>query len=158
MKGKVKFILGLLLGIIIGALIAIGVYFLTVGEVAWKEYVENSLIPNVVIALTSIGTICLAAIPIIKKVRNTIESFKSATKDVNDTVANNGKTEKKVVELEERIAGLEECLDGIETSSKNTEQIVRIAFCNTDELVKKGYAKEIAKVGSNEVNNEEIEG
>ena len=41
MKGKTKFILGLFLGIVLGALIAIGVYFLTVGEVAWKEYVEN---------------------------------------------------------------------------------------------------------------------
>ena len=157
MKGKVKFILGLLLGIIVGALIAIGVYFLTVGEVAWKEYVENSLIPNIVIALTSIGTVCVAAIPIIIKVRNAIDNFKLATKDVNDTVANNGKTEKKVVELEERIAGLEERLGSIETSSQNTEQMVRIAFCNTDELVRKGYAKEIAKVGSNEV-EEEVKG
>lgn len=157
MKGKVKFVIGLLLGIIIGALIAVGVYFLTVGEVAWKEYVENSLIPNIVIALTSISAILVAAIPIISKVMSTLNSFKSATKDVNDTVANNGKTEKKVVELEERIAGLEGCLGGIETSSKNTEQIVRIAFCNTDELVRKGYAKEIAKVGSNEV-EEEVKG
>lgn len=157
MKGKVKFVLGLLLGIILGALIAIGVYFLTVGEVAWKEYVENSLIPNVVLALTSIGMICLAALPILKKIKSTIDIFKSATQDVNDTVANNGKTEKKVVELEERIAGLEDRLGSIETSSKNTEQIVRIAFCNTDELVKKGYAKEIAKVGSDE-DNKEIEG
>lgn len=158
MKGKVKFILGLFLGIIVGALITIGVYFLTVGEVAWKEYVENRLIPNIFIALTSISAIFVAAIPIIKKVWNAIENFKSATKDVNDTVANNGKTEKKVAELEERIVGFEERFDGIETSSKNTEQIVRIAFCNTDELVKKGYAKEIAKVGSNEVEEEKFEG
>ena len=157
MKGRVKFVIGLLFGIIIGALIAVGVYFLTVGEVAWKEYVENSLIPNIVIALTSIGTVCVAAIPIIIKVRNAIDNFKLATKDVNDTVANNGKTEKKVVELEDRIAGLEERLGSIETSSQNTEQMVRIAFCNTDELVRKGYAKEIAKVGSNEV-EEEVKG
>lgn len=158
MKGKVKFILGLFLGIIIGALIAIGVYFLTVGQVAWKEYVENSIIPNIVIALTSISAIFVAAIPIISKVITVLNNFKSATKDVNDTVANNSKTEKKVVELEERIVGLEERLGGIETSSQNTEQIVRLAFCNTDELVKKGYAKEIAKVGSNEVKEEKFEG
>ncbi len=157
MKGRVKFVVGVLLGIIIGAIIAVGVYFLTVGEVAWKEYVENSLIPNIVIALTSIGTVCVAAIPIIAKVRIAIDGFKSATKDVNDTVVNNGKTEKKVAKLEERIAGLEDCLGNIVTSSKNTEQMVRIAFCNTDELVKKGYANEIAKVGNNEV-EEEVKG
>lgn len=148
-RGKGKFFLGLALGVIVGALVAIGVYFLTVGEVAWKEYVESELAPNVVLALTSIGTILLAAIPILSKVTSAINSFKSATKDVNDTVANNGKNEQRIAELEQR-------LDRIEKAAENTEEIVRIAFCNTDELVKKGYAKEIAKVGQDE-NKQETE-
>lgn len=154
MNCKVKFIVGLLVGILAGVLIAIGVYFLTVGEVAWKEYVENSLIPNAVIALTSIGAILVAAIPIVSKVMTAVNAFTAATRDVNNTVANNGKTEEKVAEVEARIARLEGRLDGIEVSTVNTEQIVRLAFCNTDELVKKGYAKEIAKVGKDEVEEE----
>ena len=146
-KGKGKFILGLVFGIILGVLVAVGVYFLTVGDVAWKEYVQNELAPNIVLAFTTITTLCLAALPIISKVKNALNGFNSATKDVNDTVANNGKNEKRIAELEER-------LDRIEAATENTEKIVRLAFCNTDELVKKGYANEIAKVGQDESEKE----
>ncbi len=143
MKGKGKFFFGLLIGIVVGVLSTIGVYFLTIGEVAWKEYLENSLIPNIVLALTSISTILFAAMPIINRVSSALNMFKSATKDVNDTIVNNDKNE-------QRIAELEKSLGNIKTATNNTEKIVRLAFCNTDELVKKGFAKEIAKVGKDE--------
>nr|DAL67680.1 MAG TPA: hypothetical protein [Caudoviricetes sp.] len=146
---KARFFIGLLIGVVLGALIACGVYFLTVGDVAWQEYIEEKLAPNIVVALSSIGTILLAATPIISKVSSAVEKFKKATKDVNDTVENNGKNESRIARLEER-------LGAIETSAKNTEKIVRLGFCNTNELVAKGYANEIAKVGGeNEGQDEE---
>lgn len=151
MKGRIRFFIGLLLGVIIGALVAVGVYFLTVGDVAWQEYVQNDLVPNIVIALTSISAITIAASPIIKKVMVALNNFNTATKDVNDTVTNNSRTEQRVADCEERLTAFDNRLDRIETAADNTEKIVRIGFCNTDELVKKGYAKEIAKVGKDEV-------
>lgn len=150
-NSKVKFFLGLLIGLIVGALIACGIYFLTVGEVAWQEYIQEKLAPNVVIVLSSVGTILLAAMPVIGRVSAAVEKFKKATKDVNDTVENNGKNESRIASLEAR-------LDSIETATTNTEKIVRIAFCNTNELVKKGYAKEIAKVGGDNEKKDELEG
>lgn len=150
-NSKVKFFLGLLIGLIVGALIACGIYFLTVGEVAWQEYIQEKLAPNVVIVLSSVGTILLAAMPVIGRVSAAVEKFKKATKDVNDTVENNGKNESRIASLEAR-------LDSIETATTNTEKIVRIAFCNTNELVKKGYAKEIAKVGGDNEKKDKLEG
>ena len=146
---KARFFIGLLTGVVLGALIACGVYFLTVGDVAWQEYIEEKLAPNIVIVLSSIGTILLAATPVISKISSAVEKFKKATKDVNDTVENNGKNESRIARLEER-------LGVIETTAKNTEKIVRLGFCNTSELVTKGYANEIAKVGGeNEGQDEE---
>ncbi len=96
MKGKTKFILGLFLGIVLGALIAIGVYFLTVGEVAWKEYVENELVPNIVVALSSMSLILITALPVVSKVMNAIKSFNAVTKDVNDTAKNGSDNAEKI--------------------------------------------------------------
>lgn len=147
-SSKLKFFIGLFVGIIIGALIACLVYFLTVGDVAWKEYIENEIVPNALVVLTSIGLIVSAAMPIIKRINASLGKFDKATKDVNDTVENNGKNEAKIAELEGR-------LERIEKGVERTEEIVRLGFCNNDELVKKGYAKQIAKVGQDE---EEVKG
>ncbi|HRF69892.1 MAG TPA: hypothetical protein PKV66_00515 [Candidatus Pelethenecus sp.] len=145
---KFRFILGMIIGLIAGVLLACGIYFLTIGDVAWKEYFEEKLVPNLVIVLSSIGTILLAAMPIAGRVSIVIDKFKKATKDVNDTVENNNKNVN-------RIACIEKRLDSIETTTANTEKIARIGFCNMNELVTKGYAKEITKVG--EINEEKDE-
>ena len=143
-----KFFIGFLVGVLLGSGLCFLIYFLTVGDVAWKEYLENEIIPNAVVVLTAIGTIMLAAMPVISKISTAVNKFDKATKDVNSTVTNNGKNEQKIASLEER-------LGKIETAVQNTEEIVRIGFCNNDELVKKGYAKEIAKVGQD--NEEKVE-
>lgn len=145
---KARFFIGLLVGVVLGALVACGVYFLTVGDVAWQEYIEEKLAPNIILVLSSIGTILLAATPVIKRVSSAVEKFKKATKDVNDTVENNSKNENRIARLEER-------LGAIETAAKNTEKIVRLGFCNTNELVTKGYANEIAKVGGEDEGQDE---
>ena len=170
MKGKVKFILGLFLGIVLGALIAIGVYFLTVGEVAWKEYVENELVPNIVVALSSISVILIAVLPVVSKVMNTIKSFNAATKDVNDTAKCGNDNAEKIENFTEQVGenlqgiadnftnnvkALDERISRIEQSSQNTETITRIGFGNMEELVQRGYAAEIEKVGKNEEQGKE---
>ena len=170
MKGKTKFILGLFLGIVLGALIAIGVYFLTVGEVAWKEYVENELVPNIVVALSSMSLILITALPVVSKAMNAIKSFNAVTKDVNDTAKNGSDNAEKIEnftkEVGENLQGiadnfvndvkaLDERISRIEQSSQNTETITRIGFGNMEELVQKGYAAEIEKVGKDEGKEQE---
>ena len=166
---KTKFFLGLFLGIILGALLAIGVYFLTVGEVAWKQYLEEKLVPAATATVTSLLLIYLGVAPVLKKVINTTSLFNKATDGVN-TTAQNGKEMSNSIEqfktditkqfteaVEAGVAKMkeqDERIKRIEQHSANTEEILRIGFGNTEELVNKGYATEIAKVGAK---NEEVE-
>lgn len=155
---KIKIVLLFILGFVLGALAAVAVYFLTVGEVAWQEYVETKLIPNIVLALSAISALCVAALPIISKIQVSITKFNQATKDVNDTVETGKKTDNALAEqdkkieaftlkLEETAQAFTEAVNSVKNTVQNTEQIVRIGFGNTEELVKKGYAAEIEKVG-----------
>lgn len=154
---KTKIFLALVIGFILGALVVVGVYFLTVGEVAWQEYVETKLIPNAVLALTAIGGLATAALPIVAKVQKAVDKFNKATQDVNDTVENGRKTEgalneqdKKISRFDERFDELEkkfeEKIAPVEKDTKATKEMCRIGFCNMGELVQSGYAAEIAKV------------
>ena len=147
-----------MLGFVLGALTAAGVYFLTEGEVAWQEYVETTLIPNAVLALSAIAALCIAVLPIISKIQTAVAKFNQATSDVKATAENGKKTDAKLAEQDEKIEAFSERFDKMEkmfsdgiasvkNSTENTEKILRIGFCNTEELVRKGYATEIAKVG-----------
>ncbi len=157
MKKKMK-IGGFLFGVIVGALLAVGVYFLTAGEVAWKEYAEKKIVPNAVLALSSVSAIYIAAQPIINGVQKSSARFDEATSNINTTVENDKNTQnalaeqdKKITSFEERFermeSSLKEAMDPIKKASENTEKIVRIGLGNTEELIKKGYAAEIGRVG-----------
>ena len=111
---KSKIIVLLLLGFTLGALAAVGVYFLTEGEVAWQEYVETKLIPNAVLALSSVSALCIAALPLVSKIQASVAKFNQATSDVNSTVANGKKTDTKLAEQDEKIEDFSERFDQME--------------------------------------------
>lgn len=99
-----------------------------------------------------------------------IKSFNAVTKDVNDTAKNGSDNAEKIEnftkEVGENLQGiadnfvndvkaLDERISRIEQSSQNTETITRIGFGNMEELVQKGYAAEIEKVGKDEGKEQE---
>lgn len=155
---KSRVALTLIIGIVIGIMASIGVYFLTEGDVAWQEYIEVKVIPNVVLALSTISALCVATMPLLTKIKLTLTSFDKATQDVNGS-AENGKNATKTVleckdeikqmmsELEAAKTQMQEAMMPIQQGVQNLEEIVRIGFCNTSELVKNGYARQISKVG-----------
>jgi predicted PurR-regulated permease PerM len=156
-KSILKFLIGLLVGLIVGVLVACIVYFCTVDKIEWQTYIKEDLIPNIVICLTSISAICVAALPIISNVQNSIAKFDKATKDVNDTVETGKSTiksidlqDQKITSFANRFDKLESELSALKDSTQDISQIVRLGFCNMDELVQKGYAVEIEKVAQNE--------
>lgn len=115
-------------------------------------------------------TIYIAISPILVKVKKASDKFKEAAKDVNDTAKNGDENAKKIEaftseasaklqgvadEFTDKIKSLDERISRIEQSSQNTEAITRIGFGNMEELVQKGYAAEIEKVGKNYEQNEE---
>ena len=85
----------------------------------------------------------------------------------NATVENGKKTDEKLAEQDQKIESFSERFDrmeemfnagiaSIKSAAENSEKILRLGFCNTEELVRKGYATEIEKVGAkNEQDKEE---
>lgn len=143
-------LIALIFGMAAGVGGAIGVYYLTVGEVAWQSYLETELVPTVTSIASGICVILLAVMPVASRVLKAADKFVGATKEINTAVNNNEKTERK-------IKGIDERLTEIEKTTQNTEKIVRIGFGNMKELVVKGQAREIAKVGTKEEQSDETE-
>lgn len=177
---KTKIFLTFILAFTLGVLTAVGAYFYVVGEgvigdVDLYEYIKTEVIPNAILALSSISALCVAAIPIIKRVELALSGFDKATKDVNDTVLSDREMLKKADEQKaelERIKGTvlsavdeirtlkEEILGSIAVAEKhveNIEEIVHIGFEEDAELVKRGIAAKIAKVGVEDDGREEAE-
>lgn len=168
-----KTILLIVFGMLLGAGIAVGVYFLTVGEVAWKQYLEERLIPTATAAITSLLMLWGGAYPIIKKIITATNLFGKATENVNTAAQNSKQSSENLEEYKTELASQfnevvgatnerwqeqDERLKRIERSVANTEKIARIGFGNTEELVTKGYAAEIAKVGDKDESETEFEG
>lgn len=141
-----KAILLIMLGILLGVSGAIGFYFLTMGEIAWQEYLETKLIPNAVIVISAIGSLYVASLPVINKVRASLDKFDKATTDINETVQTGKRTDDALYEQDAKIAELKAEMDHIKNTADETKEMLRIGLCNTKELVANGYAAEIAKV------------
>lgn len=154
----IKKLRGIILGFIIGVLTAAGVYFMTVGDVAWQEYFETKLVPNIVLAFSAAIAIYYTSNPTMNNIKGVLSLFTKATADVNATVENGKQNEQKLAEQDAKIAAFAERfnemeklftegLSAVKKAAGNSEKILRIGFGNTAELVKKGFAAEIAKVG-----------
>ena len=62
------FFAGSLLGVIIGAAICCGVYFATVGDIAWSDFIEAKLVPALAAVAGSVLSVFVAAKPIVSLV------------------------------------------------------------------------------------------
>lgn len=167
MKKIIKFALVLIVGMLIG----LSVYLFDEGNTDVLLYVKSEIIPAAVLALTTSGGIGLVSYPITSRLGAVIDGFLGATERVNESV---GECEGAVNTIErlkdslltelskytDRLEDVEkslltvgeEILRGEKTVVAGEEDIKKImflGFCNTDELVKKGYAREIAKVIEN---------
>ena len=143
-------LLAAVLGMAVGVGGAIGVYYLTVGEVAWQSYLETELVPTVTSIASGISIILLAVLPVASRVLKAADKFVVATKEIKSTVDSSEESEAKIKSMGTR-------LEEIEKAVHNTEKIVRIGFGNMKELVVKGQAREIAKVGTVEEKENEAE-
>ena len=185
-KGKAFAIF--LIGLVLGVLGAAGVYFLTVGQVAWEIYLEEELIPSAVTVISAVGALAVVAIPIINRVSLELNKFGAATNDIRQTVELGKKTDgaleaqdkliadaiaaqdEKIADAiaaqDEKIAAFGKDFEDLKrlinertvplvSSIENTEKIVRLGFCNLNEVVEKGYAVEIQRVGKEVGKNEE---
>lgn len=162
--------MSLILAFSLGVLAAVGAYFYVVGEyvigdVDLYEYIKTEIVPNAILAITAISGLCIAAIPVVKRVDATLCHFDSATENVKKTVASDDKIVKKVEAhtgelsaIKDEVLGAvkeirllkKELLGEIAVTERhveNIEEIVHIGFEEDLEYVKRGIAARIAKVG-----------
>lgn len=136
----------------------------------WAAWVKEKLVPAIVLVVSGALTIYIAISPILVKVKKASDKFKEATKDVNDTARNGDDNAKKIEaftteasaklqaisdDFTNKFRAIDERISRIEQSSQNTEAITRIGFGNMEELVQKGYAAEVEKVGKNNEQDKE---
>ena len=100
---KLKIFLLCLLMFALGVGAAAGLYYLTVGDVAWEAYLEEQLIPAAVTAGTAAVTLYFAFLPLIKKIKESGLRFDKASADVNATVKSKEDYDKQLEVCGERI-------------------------------------------------------
>ena len=154
---KKSFILGLLLGAILAGVALFAVYYALRGEGDWLEYVENTLLPNVVTAMSTVFVVYFGVRPTLKSVTSCAASFFSAEKSVALAAQRNAKTDEKIAESERKfteqsaateakLEAFEKELCSVKESSSQIKEMLKLGFGNMDELVKKGTSKNICKV------------
>ena len=121
------------------------------------DYIEVTVIPALVNAGVFVSMAYIASKPIINNVVKIVNAFKEAKDDVNAVSTNSTATNEKVDKLATRIDEREALL--LEDNKRMREELektrreftsvkaaIKIAFTNTAELVRNGYAKQIVKV------------
>lgn len=171
MKNKIKYILlGVVLGLIMGAVAIAAVFYMTEGasDVDLAEYIEGVLIPNVLTAVAAVGTVALAFKPQIDRIADAIgkviDKFVGATEDVRATVESSAQSEAEARESLSRVAEFASAVEAVKSavdeaktlvaevqgSSGEIKEMLMLGFGNTDELVRKGKARQIMKIGERE--------
>ena len=125
----------------------------------WRTVIDEQVVPWVTLAVSSILSVYIAISPILYKIKKTSDRFDNSSDKLDEAKDTAEKAKKQLKAAQEDIQKLEgefnEVKEGYKkmiSSVSNIERIVRLGFENSDELIVKGYAHEIAKVGNeNEV-------
>lgn len=128
----------------------------------WVTYIKEELLPIVVAALSVVAAIYVAISPILIKIKKASERFKSATEDVNAATGQVKSNKSEIARLEKELS---EKIDLIERENADNherlmdiEDMLCIGLGNMDELVIKGKARAIAKIGEKSHTWENAEG
>ena len=122
-----------------------------------KALIDDGLIDSldIVAVVTALSALYLALMPLIVRVKNTSTMIEQSSKRVDDaaSLAENSKkqyeeTSGEIRKNNETVAGFEGRLSTVEEQNREIISILKNGFCNMDEMVKKGYAEQIARIGN----------
>lgn len=128
---------------------------LNTGEIIAEEapesnYFREKIMPFIVANISSICSAVLVIFITINKIRSATSELKISNTENKKIKEANRQLQEEVVALKEEVEKITQEFNSIHKSVDATKEMIRIGFCNTEELVKNGYAQEIAKVGKNE--------
>ena len=115
----------------------------------WVEYVEQEIIPYVVLAVSAVMAAYLSLVPLINIVKKVIDRFTGAAKHIEETTGASLRSTKQVSELDremrERLDKHEKRLERMEAMERENYEMIKAGFCHIPELVKNGTARAIVK-------------
>ena len=121
----------------------------------FKQVIENDIIPWITLALSAVLGIYVSISPILIKIKKTSNIFDRSSGKLDEAKETTEKANKElkaakaeIEALRKEFKAVKDGYDQMYSSLSNIEEIVRIGFENSDELIIKGYANEIAKVGA----------
>ena len=127
----------------------------------WRVVIDEQIVPWVTLAISSILSVYIAISPILVKIKKTSDRFDKSSDKLEESKAVAEKAKTQLQSAQAQIEALRSEFDEVKNgyqkmygSLSNIEKIVRIGFENSDELIVKGYANDISKVGAE---NEKIE-
>lgn len=120
----------------------------------WIVYIKEELIPLAVAILTAVAAVYVAISPILAKIKRASERFRDATADVNTATGTVRRNEKRIAEAEERfserLAAMEAENHANREELQDIKEMLRLGLGNLNELVNKGQAYRILRIGKGE--------
>ncbi len=125
----------------------------------WKAYLKGEVVPVLATVISVVASVYVAISPALYKIKRRSEDFQRATADVNRATGavavNREELSRAERELAETTRQMKEELGAYREELSQVKRILRMGFSNQDELVIKGVAKRIAKVGTEREEKEE---
>ena len=172
MKKAIKLIVVVLLivgGVAAAALCVTSGYFSNIpwSDVSAEEietYLNEKVIPIVVVVVSAVGTVMMAVRPVMNGVKRASEKFCAAEEGLKNTSAETKRTQKETKELfgniQKSMAEMrdvcqraDEKMEALADMESRIENMMLIGFCNTPELVRGGYAQMIYDMSTKSENN-----
>ena len=136
-------------------------------DIQWRDisadkieiYLNEKVIPIVVVVVTAVGTVMMAILPVMNGVKRASEKFSSAEEGLKNTSADTKKTQgetKEIVEainkhmedMHELCLKADEKMEDLASMESRIEEMMLIGFCNTPDLVRGGYASMIYEMST----------
>lgn len=132
----------------------------------WRGYIEEKVVPVVLLAVSAVTTALAALLPVLGKIKEGSTAFQEAKEDLKEATKKSKEARETVKETRKSVMkeydvlrgefkGVKDGYEEMKESLANIESILRLAFENTDELIRKGCANRIAKVGKEDVEKDE---
>ncbi len=113
------------------------------------DYIKDKIIPIIATVFSFLCAIYLAVVPAINKMKNAAERIKTSADGFDASALANEEAKRYIEEVAkndiERIAVMNEKIDTMSEGYKKLFDVLYLVICNSDELVRKGIAENIAK-------------
>lgn len=120
----------------------------------WTKEDVKEILGYVGAGIGGVATGLMTYLPIYLTIKKAKKRIDEATNGVNAENKSTADLVKRIEKIEDKLENYNKTIEEIHNATKNTEIICRMGFENNNELVSKGIANEISKVGNEDEEHE----